>query len=267
MNRARFGELEVLCRTPAGTARPTPLLFVHGAYTAAWCWDENFLPWFAEQGYAAYAVSLSGHGGSRGRAYLDSFSIADYVADVADVVAQLPAPPVLIGHSMGGMVVQKYLEKHRAPAAVLMSSVPPQGLLGSAFGLAFAKPHLLGDLNRLMGGGQPQMETLRDAMFHETIELERLRRYYHLCQPESHRAIWDMSLFDLPSLSNIPRPPMLVLGAEHDVLIPPDQVRMTARSYGVSATILPDLGHGMMMETDWRIAADPILYWLKTLGF
>ena len=96
MNRARFGELEVLCRTPAGTARPTPLLFVHGAYTAAWCWDENFLPWFAEQGYAAYAVSLSGHGGSRGRAYLDSFSIADYVADVADVVAQLPAPPVLI---------------------------------------------------------------------------------------------------------------------------------------------------------------------------
>jgi len=149
---------------------------------------------------------------------------------------------------------------------VLMSSVPPQGLLGSAFGLAFAKPHLLGDLNRLMGGGQPQMETLRDAMFHETIELDRLRRYYHLCQPESHRASWDMSLFDLPSLSNIARPPMLVLGAEHDVLIPPDQVCMTARSYGVSPTILPDLGHGMMMETDWRIAADPILYWLKSQG-
>ena len=266
MNRARFGDLEVLCRMPAGEARPTPLLFVHGAYTAAWCWDENFLPWFAEQGYAAYAVSLSGHGASRGRAYLDSFSIADYVADVAEVADKLPAPPVLIGHSMGGMVIQKYLEKHTVPGAVLMSSVPPQGLLGSAFGLAFSKPHLLGDLNRIMGGGQPQMETLRDAMFHETIEIERLRRYYHLCQPESHRAIWDMSLFDLPSLSNIPRPPMLVLGAEHDVLIPPDQVRMTARSYGVSANILPDLGHGMMMETDWRIAADPILYWLKSQG-
>ena len=193
MNRARFGDLEVLCRMPAGEARPTPLLFVHGAYTAAWCWDENFLPWFAEQGYAAYAVSLSGHGASRGRAYLDSFSIADYVADVAEVADKLPAPPVLIGHSMGGMVIQKYLEKHTVPGAVLMSSVPPQGLLGSAFGLAFSKPHLLGDLNRIMGGGQPQMETLRDAMFHETIEIERLRRYYHLCQPESHRAIWDMS--------------------------------------------------------------------------
>ena len=56
MNRARFGDLEVICRAPAGAARPTPLLFVHGAYTAAWCWDENFLPWFAEQGYAAVTM-------------------------------------------------------------------------------------------------------------------------------------------------------------------------------------------------------------------
>jgi non-heme chloroperoxidase len=48
------------------------------------------------------------------------------------------------------------------------------------------------------------------------------------------------------------------------VLIPPDQVRMTARTYGVSATILPGLGHGMMMESDWRIAAEPIIEWLKS---
>ena len=264
MNRARFGDLEVLCRSPEGEAHETPLLFVHGAYTAAWCWDEFFLRHFAAQGYTAYAVSLSGHGGSRGRAYLDSFSIADYVDDVAEVVDKLAVPPVLIGHSMGGMVLQKYLEKRSAPAVVLMSSVPPQGLLGSAFGLAFSKPNLMGDLNRIMGGGQPQMETLRHAMFHEVVELERLQRYYHLCQPESHRAIWDMSLFDLPFVSRMQLPPMLVLGAEHDVLIPPDQVRMTARRYGVEARILPGLGHGMMMESDWRVAADPIIEWLKS---
>jgi non-heme chloroperoxidase len=64
----------------------------------------------------------------------------------------------------------------------------------------------MGDLNRIMGGGQPQMETLRHAMFHE-VELERLQRYYHLCQPESHRAIWDMSLFDLPMVSRMQLPP------------------------------------------------------------
>jgi len=264
MNRSRFGDLEVLCRSPEGEARETPLLFVHGAYTGAWCWDEFFLRHFAAQGYSAYALSLSGHGSSRGRAYLDSFSIADYVDDVAEVVDKLPVPPVLIGHSMGGMVLQKYLERRSAPAVVLMSSVPPQGLLGSAFGLAFSKPNLMGDLNRIMGGGQPQMETLRQAMFHEVVELERLQRYYHLCQPESHRAIWDMSLFDLPFVSRMQLPPMLVIGAEHDVLIPPDQVRMTACRYGVEAQILPGLGHGMMMESDWRVAADPIIAWLKS---
>lgn len=265
MNRSRFGDLEVLCRTPSVPSCETPLLFVHGAYTGAWCWDEYFLTYFASKGYASYAVSLSGHGGSRGGAYLDSFSIADYVDDVAEVVGKLPVAPVLIGHSMGGMVVQKYLEKHSAPAVALIASVPPQGLLGSAFGLAFSKPGLLGDLNRIMGGGQPQMETLRHALFHEAIELERLQRYYHLCQPESHRAIWDMSLFDLPFVSRMQLPPMLVMGAQHDVLIPPEQVRMTAQRYGVDSIILPGLGHGMMMESDWQRAADPIVAWLKTL--
>ena len=266
MNKPRFGELEVISRAPAGPAHETPLLFIHGAYTGAWCWDEYFLAHFASLGYTSYAVSLSGHGKSRGRAYLDSFSIADYVEDVAEVVDRLPVAPVLIGHSMGGMVVQKYLESHSAPAVVLMSSVPPQGLLGSAFGLAFSRPNMLGDLNRLMGGGQPHMETLRQAMFHEVIELERLTRYYHMCQPESHRAIWDMSLFDLPSVARMSRPPMLVLGAENDVLIPPDQVHMTARRYDVEATILPELGHGMMMESVWQIAADPIAAWLAAQG-
>ncbi|MCO5098887.1 MAG: lysophospholipase [Rhodocyclaceae bacterium] len=84
---------------------------MHGAYAAAWCWDEHFLSFFAGHGYACHALSFSGHGGSAGRERLDSFGIDHYVQDVARVVAQLPAPPVLIGHSMGGMVAQKYLER------------------------------------------------------------------------------------------------------------------------------------------------------------
>jgi alpha-beta hydrolase superfamily lysophospholipase len=49
-------------------------------------------PFCAAAGLCGYAVSLSGHGGSRGRAYLDSFSISDYVDDVAEVVDKLPVP-------------------------------------------------------------------------------------------------------------------------------------------------------------------------------
>lgn len=263
MNRSRFGDLEVIVRTPTDSpVFATPLLFVHGAYTGAWCWDEHFLPYFAALGHSCYALSLSGHGASRRRQPLDSFSIADYVTDLAEVIAELPQPPVLIGHSMGGMVVQKYLERAAAPAAILLCSVPPQGLMGSALGLMFAKPGLLSDLNRILGGGQPHPASLRDALFHQPIDDETLMRYYRKCQPESHRAIWDMTLFNLPHPTLMHRPPMLIMGAEHDHLIPPSQVRMTAATYGMEAEIIPDMGHGVMLEQDWRRVADRIAEWL-----
>ena len=152
MSGASFGGLEIISRQPPAKVSPrnTPLLFLHGAYAAAWCWDEHFLSYFAERGYASHALSFSGHGASPGRERLDSFGIDHYVADAAAVAAQLPAPPVLVGHSMGGLVAQKYLEQHEAAGVVLLASVPPQGLWAAALGLAFQKPGLLGDLNRLL---------------------------------------------------------------------------------------------------------------------
>lgn len=263
MNPDRFGDLELIARAPQGAMRPTPLLFIHGAYAGAWCWEEHFLPFFAEAGYAAYALSLSGHGGSRGRERLDSLGIDDYVRDVAEVAARLPAAPVLIGHSMGGLVAQKYLEAHAAPALVLLASVPPQGLWAAAVGLAFRKPGLLGELNRLLGGAQVALDSLQEAMFAQPVAPERLFAYYRRMQPESHRAIWDMTLFNLPHRSRMRLPPLLVLGAEHDHLIPPSQVEMTARSYGVAAEIFPGMGHGLMLERDWAAVAARILDWLR----
>lgn len=260
----RFGTLEVLAHSPEGQApHPVPLLFIHGAYTAAWCWDEHFLPWFAARGYAAYAVSLSGHGGSRRKSPLDNYSIDDYVRDVELVVAAMPSPPAMIGHSMGGMVVQKFLERHDAPAAVLMASVPPQGLWSSAVGLMFSRPGLLQDLNAIMGGGQPRPESLREALFHQPVDEARMLEYYRRCQPESHRAVWDMTLFNLPHTTLMHRPPMLVLGAAHDKLIPPSQVNMTAHTYGLEAEIFEDLGHGMMLEQDWEVVATRVAAWLE----
>lgn len=266
MNTHRFGELEVLCHSPSGRARPTPLLFVHGAYVSAWCWEEHFLPWFAARGWTSYAVSLSGHGRSRQREHLDSYSIDNYVRDLDEVIAKLPAAPVLIGHSMGGLVVQKYLEQYNVPATVLMSSVPPQGLMGSAYGLMLKKPMLLSDLNRIMMSEDVDISSLREALFHQPVSESDLRRYYRLSQPESHRAIWDMTLFNLPQPGRMYQPPMLILGAEHDMLIPPDQVHMTAMTYDGEAEIFPDMGHGMMLERDWEQVAERIAGWLEEQG-
>jgi non-heme chloroperoxidase len=266
MSHNRFQNLEVLARTPSGPSKSAPLLFVHGAFAGAWCWEEHFLPFFAEAGFASYAVSLSGHGGSRGRERLDHLAIADYVADLAEVVGRLPVPPVLIGHSMGGFVVQKYLERHEAAGAVLMCSVPPQGLMSAAFGMMFSHPGLFRDLNTLMSGGQVALDSLREALFAQPIGMDDLARFYRWSQPESHRAIWDMSLFDLPHPSRIAgRLPMLVLGAEHDHLMPPSTAELTARSYGVEAEIFPGMGHGLMLERDWRKVAQRMLGWLETL--
>lgn len=263
MSTARFGNLEVITRAPRGKpAYDTPLLFIHGAYAGAWCWDEHFLPYFAEAGFTCHALSLSGHAASRCSRPLDSWSIDDYVADVAAVAAELPAAPVLIGHSMGGMVLQKYLERAAAPGAVLLSSVPPQGLMGSMLGLLFTRPTLLAELNRVLNGQDAEPDSLREALFYQPVADDTLLRYYRLCQPESQRAIWDMTLFNLPDTGRMHRPPMLILGAEHDRLIPPAQVTMTGATYGEPAEIIPDIGHGMMLERGWEVVAERIARWL-----
>ncbi|HLA34455.1 MAG TPA: alpha/beta fold hydrolase [Rhodocyclaceae bacterium] len=259
----RFDRHEVLMRLPQGAARPTPLLFVHGAFTAAWCWDEHFLPFFADAGYASYAISLSGHGASPGREHLDMLSIDDYVRDLATVIEQLPAPPVLIGHSMGGFVVQKYLEEQIAPGAVLMCSVPPQGLMSAAMGMMFARPALLVGMSQILTGGRAALETLRDMLFAQPIDMRDLKRYLRGSQQESSRAIWDMSLFAFPRTERVKRTPLLVQGAECDHLTSAALAEITARCYGVKAQIFSGMGHGLMLERDWRLPAQHMLDWLQ----
>src|SRR5262249_49069180 len=121
--------LEVIDKGHNSAAHPVPLLFVHGGWHAAWCWDEHFLDFFAENGFRAAAVSLRVHGGSTTTQRLRPCSIADYVADVKSAAAQLDVQPVIVGHSMGGFVVQKFLETTHSPAGVLVASLPPQGAL------------------------------------------------------------------------------------------------------------------------------------------
>jgi hypothetical protein len=82
--------LELLfCHDTAREAR-VPLLFVHGGYVGAWCWEKNFMPWFAARGFPVYALSLRGHGASGDRANLHAYRVADYAEDVAAAIAHLP---------------------------------------------------------------------------------------------------------------------------------------------------------------------------------
>lgn len=258
--------LEVFSCLPAKKTNRPPLLFVHGAFAGGWMWTETFMPFFAQAGYPCHALSLRGHGGSEGRAQIDWHSIADYVDDVHCVAQWLGAEPVLIGHSMGGFVVQKYLERHHPVAgAALLCSVPPQGLVASQFHLLLQKPQLFLELNRIMSGDHTDTTVLREALFAGEVDEAMLEAWVHTMQPESHRALWDMSMFNLPSLYAMQRPPMLILGAEKDVLVPAFLVQTTAHTYGLPAHIFRGMGHALTHEKDWRQVATLLGDWLGEL--
>ncbi|CAK0745369.1 Alpha-beta hydrolase superfamily lysophospholipase [Azospirillaceae bacterium] len=242
-----------------------PLMFVHGAFCGAAIWDVHFLPYFATLGYEVHAVSLRGHGGSEGRARLPWFSLNDYVADLVQVIQTCRTLPVLIGHSMGGMVVQRYLRTGRARGSILMASVPPYGLWDSTIGLAFRDPMLVHQLGLLMtfGPGLVNTSAIHRAMFSERVSAEDAAQFEHLLQSESQRVVVDMLAFDPFALRPDPRLPMLVLGGERDAFIPASQVEATARTLGTDATIFPHMAHAMMLEPDWRVEADHIAGWVE----
>jgi pimeloyl-ACP methyl ester carboxylesterase len=259
-------KLEVITRTPAGGPRPTPLLFVHGAYSAAWVWDRHFLPFFAERGYQAVALSLRGHGASDGHERLWSWRLRDYVADVEQVATALNRPPVLIGHSMGGMVVQKILHRRPVPAAVLLAPVPPHGLLGSLLSIALTDPQLYCELAWTVPDG-----AVRRALFSRDRRSGdgEVQGYLERFQPESKLVVLDLLGLDLPP--SLPRLelPVLVLGAEQDGFLPAfsGALEATARTYRTRAEVFPAMAHVMMLDRGWEAVARRILDWLDaTLG-
>lgn len=258
--------LEILQRHPAGDTPRTPLLFLHGAYVGAWCWDEHFLAWFAERGFPCYALSLRGHGASGGRERLHDFGIGDYVDDLAHAISEIGRPPVLIGHSMGALVVQKYLERAAVRAVVHVCPVPPFGLLPSTFSLAFGRPGFFAEINALAGGHSASRKALAEALFSGPVEAGRIDRHYARMQAESRRALMDMTLWGLPQLWRMARVEALVIGAEHDALIAPSLAQSAANLLGAQYRMLDGMGHAVMLETEWARAAEAILEWLEARG-
>ncbi|MGD8430442.1 MAG: alpha/beta hydrolase [Ectothiorhodospiraceae bacterium] len=261
-------ELEVLRATPMGKGFDTPVVFVHGAFVAAWCWDVHFLGHFADRGFSCLAPSVRGHGASAGREALQHATLEDYVTDLEHVVRDLDRPPVLVGHSMGGMIVQKYLERNSAAAGVLMASVPPSGLMQSSLRLMLGDPMLFTQLTVMQGLGPRSMdlELARRAVFSDHVPDEELVTYARRMQPESQRAIWDMTAGSLPRPWRVETVPMLVVGAEDDALFTAGEIRSTARSYGADLYMEPGMAHAMMLEPGWHNVAEHIVGWLLDHG-
>ncbi len=244
-----------------------PLLFIHGAYTAAWMWEEHFLPWFSERGFECHAVSLRGHGDSEGGARLDSASLRDYVSDVQRTARSLERPPVLIGHSMGGMVVQKCLETGATPpAAALLAPVPIEGLGWSIARMGFSRPLTLMQVGLLQSGFGAFVDSrsVSGAVFSDDLPAPLRDAYGARTQPESARALMDMLGMDLPNRRKMGElPPMLVVGAGRDAFFTSHEAAATARFYNAELTVEPGLAHAVMLEPGWERVARRLRSWLE----
>lgn len=236
--------VEVLSRLPASPRRAPPLLFVHGARHGAWCWDEHFLKYFAERGFASYAVNLRGRGLSSADKPQRLVRLSDFVADVATAADPLHQPPILIGHGLGGFVVQKYLEGHYAPLAVLMASAPPCGNLAAAW--------------RALGRSVATPAKAKAALFSAYLPDDEAARYHAQLHNDSFVAQFEALALGAVRPHRI-RAPLAVLGAENDAMISRADVEATARRYGVQPILLPGLAHDMMLDAHWRRAAACVL--------
>lgn len=265
-------ELEVL-HTPAQSqtvSRETPVVLVHGAFVGAWCYQAHWLGYFARQGFRCYAPSLRGHGNSEGRAQLDYAGIGEYVSDIARVVEPLSGPaPILVGHSMGALVVQRYLEQYPASAAILLAPVPPHGLMASSWRMALGDPLLFARFGLMQSLGAAQVDTdmARRAVFSERVENADIAYYSQLIQRESQRALWEMNVFASGRPWRVPnRPPMRVISAAEDALFANAETQAVARLWQADSITMPHMGHAMMLEPDWQDVGDDITRWLWSQG-
>jgi len=258
-------KLELIENHPKPTSeKKRSLLFVHGMWHGAWCWEPYFLPYFEKLGYKAYALSLSNHGKSEKKKTFNLLRINDYVEDLKQVIDSMDEIPVLIGHSMGGFVVQKYLEDHQVPGAVLLASVPPFGILGGTlevlkkFPGAFIKANLTLNLKYIID----TPKKFKYLMFSNRINDEDVVKYMKMTDSESYLAYMDMLGVNLIKTKKI-NSPLMIIGAGKDKAVSSESVKKTASIYGVTPVIFEELSHGIMLEPEYKMVADRIDNWIK----
>ncbi|MEM7413082.1 MAG: alpha/beta fold hydrolase [Myxococcota bacterium] len=254
--------LELLTR--AGDARPgrPALLFVHGGFHGAWCWDEHYLGFFAERGWAAHALSLRGHGKSDGHDRIRRWSLADYAQDVMATCRELGERVVLLGHSMGGAIAERCWAAHPEIAGlVLLAGSPLRPDLGVVAKMLLATPFSL-----LWGQLRGDPRRLRSAMapFFLSPDLDASERAAHLARLDLESPVAIRELFRRGPIARAEGDarPALVVAAEHDVSIP---VRSHEEPRArLDATLLCVPGaHDLMLDPDWRAGAEAVEAWLR----
>ncbi|QYB00527.1 lysophospholipase (plasmid) [Rhodococcus sp. USK10] len=247
--------LEIVHTPAAGIADRPPLLFVHGLGHGAWCW-QNWMETAAAAGHPVYALSFRGHGGSEGS--VAGARLRDYVADTVRAATSIAdGKGVLIGHSLGGLVVQHALPAIKPAAAVLVASISARPAIGTA--ISVVRHHPVQGL-RLVAGLPLH---LNPDMLFTGLDPAAVAAAVARMTPESALVQYQL-LAHTPAPLPSPFIPVLSVAATDDRVVPIRATRATARRYSATIRELEGIGHDMMLDAGWRRAWDVVDHWLRS---
>jgi non-heme chloroperoxidase len=249
----------------------TNIMMIHGMWSGGWAWS-NYFQIFNKMECNCIMPTLRYHNTSplQPPSELGRVSLLDYTSDLQNEIEKLDQLPVLIGHSMGGILAQLLAARGLAKAIVLLSPMPPQGINV----ISSASLRMFRETLKHWGFWQnPTRPTFRDAaaVMLEHCPSDEQRRIYEQLVHESGRVACETGFWFLDphhakyvDASQITCPVLLIVGSE-DLLHPPAMMRKVALRYKPYVTYheFPDHGHWLIGEPGWRVIAEYIVDWLK----
>ena len=249
-----------------------PIVFIHGMWSKPEVWDF-YRPRFEAAGFKTHSPALRLHDGPPGEPAppeLGSLSLKAYVEDLSAFIDSLSSKPVLVGHSMGGLLSQILASKGRARAAVLLTPAAPRGILTITPSVFVIFLRMMARWGFWRKPTFPSYRIVRWGILHEITD-EEARLVYGEMMWESGRATAEIaySLLDPGRAAHVPHEkvtcPLLVVAGTKDRITPASVCRKIARRYGDLAEFAeyPHHAHWVLGEPGWEVIADHCIGWIK----
>jgi len=244
----------------------TPVIMVHGAFCGGWAFDEFRAP-FEDAGHQVVAPDLPGHAAHEKGRGVAGLSMTDYVRMIVALIKSQARPPILIGHSLGGLVAQMAAARAEIAGLILLAPSAPWGVALSSPEEALSAFSLYALGPFWSQAVDPDRAAARLYLLNR-LPPQALRETYARLVPESGRALFEALnwWFDpfattLVSAAKV-RAPVLGVAGENDVIHPPATVRATTERLGGRMIIAPGASHWLPAEPGWEVTAEACLNWI-----